>query len=88
MTPALNLDLIRKHSIPGPRYTSYPPATQFAAAQDLGDVAAAITEDNRPGAGPLSLYFHLPFCESRCWFCGSRNVATPRVTTSTTSRGK
>jgi len=78
MTPALNLDLIRKHSIPGPRYTSYPPATQFAAAQDLGDVAAAITEDNRPGAGPLSLYFHLPFCESRCWFCGCTTVITKR----------
>ena len=78
MTPALNLDLIRKHSIPGPRYTSYPPATHFTAAQAFGDLAAAITEDNRAGAGPLSLYFHLPFCESRCWFCGCTTIITKR----------
>lgn len=78
MTAALDLDLIRKHSIPGPRYTSYPPATQFTAEQDFGDLEAAITEDNRAGAGPISLYFHLPFCESRCWFCGCTTVITKR----------
>lgn len=76
MTPALNLDLIRKHSIPGPRYTSYPPATHFTAEQAFGDVAAAITDDNRAGAGPISLYFHLPFCESRCWFCACTTIIT------------
>ncbi|HVS51334.1 MAG TPA: oxygen-independent coproporphyrinogen III oxidase [Opitutaceae bacterium] len=75
---SLDLDLIRKYSIPGPRYTSYPPATQFTA--DLGSLALeqAIADDNRPGAGPLSLYFHLPFCETRCWFCGCNTVITRR----------
>ncbi len=78
VTAALDLDLIRKHSIPGPRYTSYPPATQFTVAQDFGNLEAAITEDNRAGAGPISLYFHLPFCETRCWFCGCTTVITKR----------
>jgi oxygen-independent coproporphyrinogen III oxidase len=80
--PPLNLDLVRKYSIPGPRYTSYPPATQFTG--DLGalDVDGAIADDNVPGPGgaraPLSLYFHLPFCETRCWFCGCTTVVTRR----------
>ena len=74
----LDLDLIRKYSIPGPRYTSYPPATQFTDDLASLDLEEAIASDNRPGAGPLSLYFHLPFCESRCWFCGCNTVITRR----------
>lgn len=75
---ALNLDLIRKYSIPGPRYTSYPPATKFTADLPALELDAAIVADNAPGAGPLSLYFHLPFCETRCWFCGCNTVITRR----------
>ena len=75
---ALDLDLIRKYSIPGPRYTSYPPATQFTEQLAGLRLDEAIAEDNRPGAGPLSLYFHLPFCETRCWFCGCTTVITRR----------
>lgn len=74
----LDLDLIRKYSIPGPRYTSYPPATKFTAELDTLGLADAIAADNRPGAGPVSLYFHLPFCESLCWFCGCNTVITRR----------
>ncbi|MBI2814008.1 MAG: oxygen-independent coproporphyrinogen III oxidase [Opitutae bacterium] len=76
--PALDLGLIRKYSIPGPRYTSYPPATKFTAELAPLRLDEAIAEDNRAGAGPLSLYFHLPFCESRCWFCGCNTVITKR----------
>lgn len=75
--PVLNLDLIRKHSVPGPRYTSYPPATQFTTAIDPLRLDEAIAADNAAG-GPLSLYFHLPFCESRCWFCGCNSLITSR----------
>src|SRR5438105_4402082 len=73
---SLDLELIRKYSIPGPRYTSYPPATKFTP--HLGSLALeqAIADDNALGAGPLSLYFHLPFCESRCWFCGCNTRST------------
>ena len=74
----LDLGLIRKYSIPGPRYTSYPPATKFT--EDLGalELEGALRDDNAAGAGPLSLYFHLPFCETRCWFCGCNTVITRR----------
>ena len=75
---SLDLDLIRKYSIPGPRYTSYPPATKFTAELESLALEEAIGDDNRPGAGPISLYFHLPFCESRCWFCGCNTVITRR----------
>jgi oxygen-independent coproporphyrinogen-3 oxidase len=77
-SPALDLDLIRKYSIPGPRYTSYPPATQFTPDLPSLRLEDAIAADNAPGAGPLSLYFHLPFCETRCWFCGCNTVITRR----------
>lgn len=75
---ALDLDLIRKYSIPGPRYTSYPPATRFTADFPSLRLDEAIADDNRPGSGPVSLYFHLPFCETRCWFCGCNTVITLR----------
>lgn len=74
----LDLDLIRKYSVPGPRYTSYPPATQFTEKLSELHLDDALAVDNRPGAGPLSLYFHLPFCETRCWFCGCTTVITRR----------
>ena len=74
----LALDLVRKYSVPGPRYTSYPPATQFTDALGTLRLEDAIAEDNAPGAGPVSLYFHLPFCETRCWFCGCNTVITRR----------
>ncbi len=85
-TPPLDLELIRKYSIPGPRYTSYPPATKFTTDLAPLRLEEAIADDNRPGAAggepgrtsPLSLYFHLPFCETRCWFCGCNTVITKR----------
>ncbi|MEO6001930.1 MAG: oxygen-independent coproporphyrinogen III oxidase [Opitutus sp.] len=77
-TDSLDLALIRKYSVPGPRYTSYPPATKFAVESTPGELEAAIVQDNQPGAEPISLYFHLPFCETRCWFCGCTTVITRR----------
>lgn len=78
MSPALDLDLIRKYSVPGPRYTSYPPANRFTADFAGAALDEALVEDNGVGARPLSLYFHLPFCESPCWFCGCNTVVTRR----------
>jgi oxygen-independent coproporphyrinogen-3 oxidase len=74
----LDLDLIRKYSIAGPRYTSYPPATKFQADVDRAALDRAIERDNAAGAGPISLYFHLPFCESLCWYCGCNTIITRR----------
>jgi len=75
----LDLNLIRKYSVAGPRYTSYPPATRFRADIPAERYDAAIAADNKAGSGPLSLYFHLPFCESLCWYCGCNTVITRRT---------
>jgi oxygen-independent coproporphyrinogen-3 oxidase len=74
----LDLALIRKYSVAGPRYTSYPPATRFTPEIDPASLDAEIAADNRAEGAPLSLYFHLPFCETLCWYCGCNTVITRR----------
>ncbi len=64
--------LVRKYSQPGPRYTSYPTALQFREDVDK----SALLQEAANERGPLSLYFHLPFCQSLCWFCGCSTVIT------------
>jgi len=71
----VNLDLVEKYNVAGPRYTSYPPATKFTDAISWDDLAAKIEANNR-AARDLSIYFHIPFCETLCWFCGCTTVIT------------
>ncbi len=71
----VNLDLVKKYNVAGPRYTSYPPATKFTDTVTREQLAAKIEENNRT-AGDLSVYFHIPFCETLCWFCGCTTVIT------------
>ena len=59
-----------------PRYTSYPTAVQFTPAVQ-GDRYRAWLGDLDP-ALPLSLYFHIPFCDSLCWFCGCHTKVVRR----------
>lgn len=66
------LALVEKYNQPGPRYTSYPTALQFTPDVDKSALLSAIGKET----GPLSLYVHLPFCESLCWFCGCTTVIT------------
>src|ERR1041384_5787876 len=73
---AINLDLVRKYNQPGPRYTSYPPATRFEASSPRERFLERIREDNLTNTGDLSLYFHLPFCRSLCWYCGCTTIIT------------
>jgi oxygen-independent coproporphyrinogen III oxidase len=54
---------------PGPRYTSYPPATCFTPAVGADQASAALAELGARAA-PISLYVHVPFCPSLCWYCG------------------
>jgi len=76
MTPLhVDLDLVKKYNIAGPRYTSYPPATKFTESMPWEDLAARI-EANNHSARDLSIYFHIPFCETLCWFCGCTTVIT------------
>jgi len=74
-TLKVDLDLVEKYNQPGPRYTSYPPATKFTDAVTWDDLRQRIEANNKTERG-LSLYFHIPFCETLCWFCGCTTVIT------------
>ncbi len=66
-----------KHSKPGPRYTSYPTAPEFHEDFTLEDYKRHIATSNTANRD-LSLYFHIPFCRSACYFCGCNVVYTSR----------
>jgi oxygen-independent coproporphyrinogen III oxidase len=74
-TLKVDLDLVQKYNVAGPRYTSYPPATKFTDALTWPDLAEKIIDNNKTDRD-LSLYFHIPFCETLCWFCGCTTVIT------------
>jgi oxygen-independent coproporphyrinogen-3 oxidase len=67
--------LLVKYSKPGPRYTSYPPAPHFAEDFRIGQWRQEIIE-SQEAARPLSLYVHIPFCDTLCFYCGCNMVAT------------
>jgi oxygen-independent coproporphyrinogen III oxidase len=69
-------DLISQHSGKGPRYTSYPTADRFVA-MDAQSYEKSVTQQ-QPGTAikPLSLYFHLPFCNTICYYCACNKVIT------------
>lgn len=71
----VNLDLVRKYNVAAPRYTSYPPATQFTEEVQWAQIADELIANNR-AERDLSLYFHIPFCQSLCWYCGCNTVIT------------
>ncbi|MEZ4460690.1 MAG: oxygen-independent coproporphyrinogen III oxidase [bacterium] len=62
--------LLKQFDVPAPRYTSYPTALSFRELEP-GELEAGMAGD-----GPLSLYFHLPFCRSLCWYCACTKVIT------------
>lgn len=70
--------LLQKLDTSGPRYTSYPTAPQFTEEFTVADWLAALERcrSDRTAAAPLSLYLHLPFCETRCNFCGCNTIIT------------
>lgn len=69
-------ELLAKYDRPGPRYTSYPTAVEFA---DLAPevYAETLAAANARAEDPLSVYMHLPFCEERCLFCGCHVIISP-----------
>jgi len=73
----VDLELVKKYNKPGPRYTSYPPANYFVESGLTEELSASIEASNRPERG-ISLYYHLPFCSSLCWFCGCNKIITTR----------
>jgi len=69
--PSFDAAKILKYDKPGPRYTSYPTAPYFHEGFDERAYREGIAESGAMSPPPpLSLYFHLPFCQSVCWFCG------------------
>jgi oxygen-independent coproporphyrinogen-3 oxidase len=68
-------DLIRRYDQAGPRYTSYPTAPHFHTDFDEIDLIRALQASNHQ-ARPLSLYFHIPFCEHLCFYCACTKVVT------------
>jgi len=68
-------DLLTKYAQPLPRYTSYPTATELTESFDPVSFKVALAAGNYQNT-PLSLYCHLPFCQSVCYFCGCNTIIT------------
>ncbi|MCR4941343.1 MAG: oxygen-independent coproporphyrinogen III oxidase [Campylobacter sp.] len=72
----IDFDAFVKYSRPGPRYTSYPTALEFS---EKFTYEAYLNElKNRDKSRPLSIYVHLPFCRSACYFCGCNTIYTSK----------
>jgi oxygen-independent coproporphyrinogen-3 oxidase len=69
-------ELVRRYDGPGPRYTSYPTAVQFHESFGVVEYDTAARASNELDPKPLSLYFHVPFCESPCFYCGCNKIIT------------
>ncbi len=70
-----NNDLIKKYDKSGPRYTSYPTAIQFSENFSEQDYFKQVELSNKRNT-PLSLYFHIPFCDTICYYCGCNKIVT------------
>ena len=75
--PRADADLLLRYDIAGPRYTSYPTAPQFRPGFDEAHYREHARRSNATFAPrPLSLYVHVPFCASPCFYCGCNRVIT------------
>lgn len=73
--PSWDQALIERYDLSGPRYTSYPTAPQFHDAFSEGDWREAVARSNA-GGKPLSLYVHIPFCDTLCFYCACNKLVT------------
>ncbi len=75
--PVVTTELLRKYDIAGPRYTSYPTADRFVEAFTEVEYQQALEQRQVGGLTlPLSIYVHIPFCESLCFFCACNKIIT------------
>ena len=76
-TPLFDAELIQRYDGSGPRYTSYPTAAQFTIDFTLDDYVTAARKTNELFIpAPLSLYLHIPFCDTVCYYCACNKVVT------------
>ena len=79
-TVLFDADLMRRYDREGPRYTSYPTALQFREDLDPQAYQAAATlSDGARDGSPLSIYVHVPFCQSPCFYCGCNKIVTRQL---------
>ncbi len=72
-------DLIKRYDKAGPRYTSYPTANLFNDSFSSEDYRSAAERSNQETVPkPLSLYFHIPFCDTVCFYCACNKIVTKR----------
>jgi oxygen-independent coproporphyrinogen-3 oxidase len=76
VSPAVSPDLLQRFDVPGPRYTSYPTADRFVEAFTAGDYGQALAQRGGAASTPLSVYVHIPFCESLCYYCACNKIIT------------
>lgn len=69
-------ELLRRFDIAGPRYTSYPTADRMHSGFGPRDYAQALQQRAQRPLEPVSLYFHIPFCETLCYYCGCNKIPT------------
>jgi oxygen-independent coproporphyrinogen-3 oxidase len=79
--PIVSAELLSRLDGPGPRYTSYPTADRFVDAFGAADYQRALQSRMQgarrsTGLAPLSLYVHIPFCESVCYYCACNKIIT------------
>ena len=73
----IDIDLLKRYDVPGPRYTSYPTAPAFSKSFGPDDYRKAIIINNSgDNKSDLSLYLHIPFCNTLCYFCGCNMLVT------------
>jgi oxygen-independent coproporphyrinogen-3 oxidase len=76
----VDIDILTKYGRPGPRYTSYPTAPQFSSRFGPAEYRTEIEETNRgDNLSDLSLYFHIPFCNTLCYFCACNTIITSNL---------
>ena len=75
MKVCFDTELIVRHGGRGPRYTSYPTALQFSEELTADDYRENAIASNASGV-PLSLYVHIPFCHTLCYYCGCNKIIT------------
>jgi oxygen-independent coproporphyrinogen III oxidase len=75
--PPFDSELVKRYDRPGPRYTSYPTAPQFTGVVGEAQLREHARRSNEQAIPrPISLYLHMPYCLSPCFYCGCNRLIT------------